>query len=119
MRAREVKRTALVIKPKQPYIQWANALDEDGVKLGVDFEMEGRVYLVDDASGFERDVEATVAPHFEFIFEEELNAWHRVESEWPARRDFDTFLEWFEVEYHSMVIDLGRGRVRTWPYWRY
>jgi hypothetical protein len=119
MRAREVKRTALVIKPKQPYIQWANSLDEDGVKLGVDFEMEGRVYLVDNASGFDLDVEATVAPHFEFIFEEELNAWHRVESDWPARRDFDTFLEWFEVEYHSMVIDLGHGRVRTQPYWRY
>ena len=74
MRAREVKRTALVIKPKQPYIQWANSLDEDGIKLGEDFEMEGRVYLVDDASSFERDVEAAVAPHFEFIFEEELNA---------------------------------------------
>lgn len=74
-----------------------NSLDEDGVKLGVDFEMEGLVYLVDDASGFERDVEATVAPHLEFIFEEELNAWYRMESDWPARRDFDTPLDSLRV----------------------
>ncbi len=45
MQARQVKRTAIIVKPKQPYIQWANSLDEDGAKLGVDFEMEGRVYL--------------------------------------------------------------------------
>jgi hypothetical protein len=64
------------------------------------------VYLVYDIGSFEIDVEATVAPYFEFIFEEELNAWHRLESDWPARRDFATFLAWFEVEYHSMVIDL-------------
>jgi hypothetical protein len=119
MRARQVKRTALVIKPQQPYIQWANSLDDEGVKRGEDVEPEHRVYLVYDISSFEIDVEATVAPYFEFIFEEELNAWHRLESDWPARRDFATFLAWFEVEYHSMVIDLGRGRVRARPYWRY
>lgn len=60
-----------------------------------------------------------VAPYFAFIFEEELNAWHRVESDWPAQRDLDTFLAWFEVEYHSIVIDLVRGRVKTKRYWRY
>ena len=60
-----------------------------------------------------------VAPYFEFIFEEELNEWHRLESDWPARRDLATFLKWFEVKYHSVVLALGRGRVRTRRYWRY
>ena len=62
MRARQVKRTTLVIKLKQPYIQWANSLDDDGVKPGEDFEPGHRVYLVDDVSGFEIDVEARAAP---------------------------------------------------------
>ena len=57
MEARQVKRTALVIKPKQPYIQWANALDDDGVKLGEDFEPEHGVHLVDDVSSFGIDVD--------------------------------------------------------------
>jgi hypothetical protein len=119
MRARQVKRTAIIVKPKQPYIQWANSLDYEGVKLGEDFEPEHTVYLIEDIGDYEVDVEAMVAPYFEFIFEEELNEWHRLESDWPARRDLATFLKWFEVEYHSMVIALGRGRVRTRRYWRY
>ncbi len=51
MRIRQVKRTALVIKPKTPYIEWANSLEEGGVKLGEDFEPEHRVYLVEEITG--------------------------------------------------------------------
>jgi hypothetical protein len=119
MRPRQLKRTAIIVKPKQPYIQWANSLDDDGVKLGEEFEPEHTVYLVEDITDYLVDVEAIVAPYFEFIFEEELNAWHRLESDWPARRDFATFLEWFEVKYHSMVLDLCRGRIKTERYVRY
>ena len=116
---RRVKRTALRIKPKQRYIEWANALDEDGVKIGVDFMPEGRIYLVEDSTDFELDIEAMVKPHFETIFEEELNNWHRVESDWPSKRDLAMFGEWFEVEMHSMVLDLGQGRLKTERYERY
>ena len=31
---RRVKRTAVIIIPKQPHIDWANSLEEDGLKLG-------------------------------------------------------------------------------------
>jgi hypothetical protein len=31
---RLVKRAAITVTPKQPYIDWANGLDEDGVKIG-------------------------------------------------------------------------------------
>jgi hypothetical protein len=119
MRARQVKRTAIIVKPKQPYIQWANSLDDDGVKRGEGFEPEHTVYLIEDIGDYEGDMEAMVAPYFEFIFEEELNEWHRLESDWPARRDLAAFLQWFEVEYHSMVLDLGRGQVKTRRCWRY
>ena len=74
MRPREVKRTAIIVKPKQRYIQWANSLDEDGVKLGGDIEAEHTVYLIDEVTGYEVDMQAMVAPYYEFIFEEELNA---------------------------------------------
>ena len=45
---RRVKRAALSVKPKQPYIDWANGLDEDGVKIGTEYTPEGTIYLVDD-----------------------------------------------------------------------
>ena len=45
---RRVKRAAVNIKRSQPYIDWANSLEPGGVKIGVDFRPEGRVYLVED-----------------------------------------------------------------------
>lgn len=119
MRIRQLKRTAIIVKPKAPYIQWANSLDDDGVKLGEDFEPEHMVYLIEDMGDYLVDIEAMIEPYYEFIFEEELNAWHRRESDWPVNRDLSTFLEWFDVEYHSMIIDLVPGRIKTERSWRY
>ncbi len=56
---RLVKRAAITVTPKQPYIDWANGIDEDGVKIGEDFEPEKSVYLIGDVSNvipFDRDV---------------------------------------------------------------
>jgi hypothetical protein len=115
---RLVKRAAITVTPKQPYITWANALDEDGVKIDEDFEPEKNVYLIGDVSDiipFERDV--IVRPYFKAIFEEELNSWYQLESTWPALRTYEIFLEWFEVEVHSMVLDLEGSRlIRTESY---
>ncbi len=117
---RLVKRAAITVTPKQPYITWANALDEDGVKIGEDFEPEKSVYLIDDISDVPFDRDAMVRPYFEIIFEEELNGWDRQESAWPSPRTFETFLAWFEVEIHSMVLDLRGSRlIRTEDYKRY
>jgi len=108
---RLVKRAAITVTPKQPYIDWANSLDEDGVKIGEDFFPERRVYLIGDVSlviPFDRDV--IVRPYFKAIFDEELNSWHRREGDWPAPRTYEPFLTWFEVEVHSMVFDLPGSR---------
>jgi hypothetical protein len=49
--------------PKQPYLDWANGLDEDGVQIGDDFMPERTVYLVEDVTDVELDVEAIMTPH--------------------------------------------------------
>jgi hypothetical protein len=89
------------------------------VKISEDFQPERHVYLIGDVSDvfpFDRDVIAQ--PYFTAIFEEELNSWHRRESEWPSRRTYETFLEWFDVEVHSMVLDLqGSYLIRTESYY--
>ena len=110
---RRVKRTAVIVKPKQPYITWANALEDDGVMLGEEYVPEHNIYLVEDTTGCMLDTEEIVEPYFKTIFEEELNSWHRLVDNWPSNRDFKTFLAWFEVEIHSMVLDLHGGWIRT------
>ncbi len=116
---RRVKRAAVSIKPRQPYIDWANSLDPAGVKIGVDFMPEGRVYLVEDVPEGLLDVPALVEPYYEVIWEEELGAWHRREADWPPQRDFTTFQAWFELELHSLVLDLKGGWLWTERYERY
>jgi hypothetical protein len=116
---RRVKRTAISLRPKQPYIQWANGLDEDGVKIGIDFTPEENGYLLPDNEVQQYDLETLMTPYYQTIFEEELGSWHRVEANWPARRDLPTFFAWFEVETHSMVLDVVGGWLRSERYERY
>ncbi len=41
------------------------------------------------------------------IFEMELEGWCLDDEKWPSIRTLGVFLEWFTVEFHSMVIDLS------------
>jgi hypothetical protein len=79
------------IRPEHKYIDWANGLEEDAVKIGTEFMPEETVYLIDDLAEGSIDPEALLEPHFAVIFEEELGGWHRVEADWPQRRVFETF----------------------------
>jgi len=40
------------------------------------------------------------------LFERELAAWCDDPQGWPAKRDLVTFLQWFEPQLRSVVIDL-------------
>ena len=113
---RRVKRTAVIVIPKQPYIDWANSLEEGGVKLGVDYTPEHTIYLVEDITGYMIDKVEIIKPHYEFIFEEELVSWHRLVSDWPATRDLDTFLEWFDVEIASIVLEPNKRKIKWQKY---
>jgi hypothetical protein len=95
---RLVQRAAITLTLQQPYIDWANSLDDDGVIFGVDFWPEKHIYLVEATGDHLLDKEAIIRPYYQTIFEEELNSWHRRESDWPAQRDFKTFLDWFDAE---------------------
>ncbi len=101
-----VNRSALLVKRKNPYIDWANALDEDGPRLSLDEPMkDSTVYLVDEI-GYHGDAQEVIRKYYSTIFEQELVAWHLVEKDWPQKRDLKTFQDWFEVEAHSMVLDI-------------
>ncbi len=104
-----VNRTALVVKPKQPYIDWANSLDSssDGPVLSLeDPELDHNVYLVDEVIDPD-ELQEQLRRHYRTIFENELRDWHLLEADWPQGRDFEMFEAWFTVETHSVVIDLS------------
>ena len=101
-----VNRSALLVRRKKPYIDWANSLDEDGPRLGLEEALnDSTVYLVDEI-GYHGDAEEAIRKYYSTIFEQELVVWHLVEKDWPQKRDLKTFQDWFEVEAHSMVLDV-------------
>lgn len=97
-----VKRTALVLRLKQPFIDWLHSIEPGGV-LGI-APMEGDVYLLPD---FEEtgQMKKWLKKYFDEIFSDQLNNWYIDENLWPKNRTFKTFQEWFEYSLHTMVWD--------------
>ena len=44
--------------------------------------------------------------YYALIFEEQLAGWWTDQSHWPGKRDLRTFKKRFDVEFHSVVLDL-------------
>ena len=98
-----LNRAVMIVRPKQPYIDWAAGLDDSG--LVPDPEDEQTVYLIPSYQD-EDEAWEIIEDLYEAVFESELYGWHTDESAWPQDRDFDLFQEWFEIELHSVVEDL-------------
>lgn len=108
-----VNRSALLVRPKDPYVHWANSFDDAETILSLDEHREGcTVYLVQEVMD-ERGLGRILKRHYENIFEYELAAWMADESTWPSRRDYKTFVEWFDVECHSVVCDISNEELLT------
>jgi hypothetical protein len=98
-----LNRGALIVRPKQPYLDWAANLDESG--LVPNPADEQTVYLVpsfDDDEEAERILRKVYAE----VFERELFGWHTDEKAWPKNRTLALFKTWFQFELHSIVEDL-------------
>lgn len=98
-----LNRSAIILRPKQPFIDWALSLDDSGI--APDAYGEQTLYLV---PSFEDDVEAmhVVSEAYDVLFEEQLMGWHTDESAWPKNRSLKMFRDWFAIEQHSLILDL-------------
>ncbi len=102
-----INRTAIVVKPAQPFLDWLHRADPTSKDLSLDdLQREATVYLLP-----EMDNEAEALECLEEfcgqMFEEQLDGWYRVPSAWPGRRDLEAFDHWFAWGFHSMVVDPG------------
>lgn len=103
-----INRGAVIIRPGQPYVDWAAGLDDSGILP--DPNDEPTIYLIpnydDDAEAWE-----LLAECYDAIFEAELEGWHTIESDWPSNRTFAMFREWFDITLCSCVEDLCAGEL--------
>ena len=108
---RIVNRSAAIIRAKILYAEWAQGCNDGEPYLTLEeHRTDPTVYLIPEIIE-EGDEEHILRQHFGTIFEHELAVWTLEKDSWPPNRDFETFQEWFEVEFHTMVIDLCEGEI--------
>lgn len=111
-----LNRSAFSVLPRQPFVDWANALpDSDELNDCLTLEehrREGTVYLIGEVAS-ESDLEQALAQSWPAIFENELAAWDEMADHWPEPRSFAQFQDWFEVAPQVMVIDLEPAPIMT------
>jgi len=109
----EVNRSILVVKPRQPYLDWALALPDPTPVTLEHLRANCNAYLVPEILD-PGDELAILQDHHAFIFEHELAGWMTDQDLWPQERDLQIFTEWFDTEFHSMVFELCEEAVLPW-----
>jgi hypothetical protein len=98
-----IDRSALVIKPKKPFIDWLNKIDNN--QRLTDIVDDTEIYLLPD---FEepQQMENWIKKNFDLIFCDQLNNWYTDEDIWPQKRTIKLFKEWFDYSLHTMIMDI-------------
>ncbi len=108
---KEVNRGVIIVKPKPPFVDWVNSADDDGVVITLEEVCQDcTAYLTPEIED-DNELREFLEQDYPLLFEQELVDWNQDEGTWPIKRDFDTFLEWFDVEFHSVVLDLSEGEL--------
>jgi hypothetical protein len=107
-----INRSALVVRPAQPFLDWLHHVDRTSAHLTLDeLRLEPTIYLLPEWETEEEALQRLAEVSNE-LFEEQLNGWYRVPSMWPTTRDLKTFLLWFDCSFHSMIFDVSDERLR-------
>lgn len=100
-------RAVIVVRPKTPFVNWLRDTDVEGKDVTEeDIGKERNVYLVHDYE-MDGDKDELIDENYKEIFEAELNARITDQTLWPRKMDLKTFLDWFHIEFHGMVLDLS------------
>jgi hypothetical protein len=111
-----INRSVAIIKPKQPFVDWANSVGNEKDQYSIsDFSTDCSVILLPVVDSDEH-AEAFIKDIFQDLFELELSSWIVDDEMWPENITYKMFLEWFCVEFHSMVFDSLKDDIEKDPY---
>lgn len=109
---RMVNRGMLVVKAKEPFREWVNSLEAHSDITIKEINDDCTAYLIPE---FEDDPQRDriLKKLYPDIFVEQLFDWCSDEAMWPQKRTLALFKKWFELEFHSVVDDLGTDELYT------
>ena len=102
-----VERSVVIVRPRQPFADWVQSVDEEGLGFNLEEQRaEPVAYLVDNLDDHDQ-LDRVLRSCWQDIFEAELDGWLRDPDRWPANRTFKKFKDWFDCELVVSVTDLG------------
>ena len=110
---RVVNRSLLIVRPRQPYVDWANSVDDDGPPADLTFLREQpHAYLVEDIELLDEFAQL-IDVYWEPIFHEQLDGWMRDPDLWPEELTREMFLKWFDCELSTMIWDMLKTKIKS------
>ena len=103
-----VNRNALLVKPKPAFWGWFKKSDNDF--MAPELPVEHTIYLISEKDS-DKETVKWLKKNFDKIFINELESWITVEKYWPTNRNYKMFCEFFDIEFHSMVMDMEKEPV--------
>jgi len=114
-----VNRLAAIIKPKQPLLDWLESQPDWDLDITLEELRADRYALLIPGYAFPEQAMRYIERNHKAIFELELFGWYTDESVWPEKRTLSVFRKWFDVEIHSMVIDMLDKHIMREEYYQY
>lgn len=109
---RVVNRNAVIVKPRQAFVDWIRRVSPVATVTLDEIRDDFSCYLIPEFLS-RREQKEYLEQSFGEIFSQELKAWSTDRSTWPKLTSFRLFLEFFEVDFHSVVQDMVDD-----PLWR-
>ena len=101
-----LNRSVIIIKAKEPFLNWLRSLPKPENNITLDeIDFDNTAYLLPEYQ-MDREREEILAECYNIIFEDQLEDWWTDSTHWPKTRDLSTFKEWFDTEFHSLILDL-------------
>lgn len=109
-----LNRAALILRYKQPFVDWINAADPSPTSHVLSLEDvndEHTVYLLEHVES-QDELADWLSYNHEALFESELEGWYTDPVLWPKDRSLELLKRWCSLELHSVVVNTGRSRIK-------
>jgi len=88
------------VKPIQPFYDWIKSISPE---ISVAADLEPLIYLIDEDI---EDINGWLRKNSDKLFRVALVGWSQNKKQWPQKRSYKMFQEWFKVDIATMVYDM-------------
>jgi hypothetical protein len=103
-----INRSAIILKATQQAVDWINEVDpiknQSSLTLK-EVREDCLIYLVPEDVETDAHAHSWALNNAEVLLQEFMFGWYQCESLWPKGLGPKMFEKWFDLEYHSMLVD--------------